>query len=72
MLVTYSIWLSKTGHTNRLLTYRQIKLAKIVFQNIRDQLQLILCETQFFYLNVSLISLIGHSFFAFEWKKIHR
>ena len=47
-LVTYSIRLSKTGHTNRMLTYRQIKVAKIVFQNIRDQLQLILCEAQFF------------------------
>ena len=55
-----------------MLTYCQIKLAKIVFQNIRDQLQLILCEMQFFYLNGSLISLIGRSFFAFEWKKIHR
>ena len=72
MLVTYSIRLSKTGHTNRMLTYCQIKLAKIVFQNIRDQLQLILCEMQFFYLNGSLISLIGRLFFAFEWKKIHR
>ena len=47
-LVTYSIRLSKTGHTNRMLTYRQIKLTKIVFQNICDQLQLILRDTQFF------------------------
>ena len=47
-LITYSIRLSKAGHTNRMLTQRQNKLAKIVFQNIRDQLQLILCETQFF------------------------